>query len=479
MKRVLIFNLILFTGISTLSGNDTLNLSFNEIPELVKRSKLAQISEAQVNAQVGLYKQSRSVLFPQIAFSGNYMYSSYVQKFTQRMIVGFNPATGMPIFKEVPMEFGKHNTYSISIGLQYPLWTWGRFRFLAKAQQEQVHASEITSHQTIQNLIYSSQQVYLSLLTIQESQRLLDEIEHTLKKHYESTRERYENGLASELDLMQAEVNWRNILPQKAQLESQYQNLMNNLRNLIDLPDRPIKLVDTLNTELPGIPDTNQLFKQVENRPDLKSLEHQIQATEYLLKAAETEDKPIINIQAGYTIRNPIGFEQKWGKMGTVSLGFNFPIFDGFRTKGKVLQFASTLQSLRLLRDKTLEEARRKIRSLITNLQSIKTQIEARKYNLELAKRALQTAEKQYDMGLISELEYMNAANGYLQAKTQFLQAIADYQIQMLELKKTVEAGETTQGSVSIMSSTNQMSNPDMSSGTTQRTSEWEQSNQQ
>lgn len=377
------------------------------------------------------------------------------------------------------MEFGKHNTYSISIGLQYPLWTWGRFRFLAKAQQEQVHASEITSHQTIQNLIYSSQQVYLSLLTIQESQRLLDEIEHTLKKHYESTRERYENGLASELDLMQAEVNWRNILPQKAQLESQYQNLMNNLRNLIDLPDRPIKLVDTLNTELPGIPDTNQLFKQVENRPDLKSLEHQIQATEYLLKAAETEDKPIINIQAGYTIRNPIGFEQKWGKMGTVSLGFNFPIFDGFRTKGKVLQFASTLQSLRLLRDKTLEEARRKIRSLITNLQSIKTQIEARKYNLELAKRALQTAEKQYDMGLISELEYMNAANGYLQAKTQFLQAIADYHIQMLELKKTVEAGETTQGSVSIMSSTNQMSNPDMSSGTTQRTSEWEQSNQQ
>ena len=478
MRHVLVASLIAFVGMGTSFGEDTLLLTLKEIPDWVKKSKWAQISEAQTEIQIGLFKQAQSVLFPQVAFSGSYMYSSYVQKLTQRMIVGFNPSTGMPIFQEIPIEFGKHHTYSITLGLQYPIWTWGRFRFLSNAQREQVRVSEISAQQTIQSLSYSAQQLYLSLLALQESQNLLDEIERTLKRHYKSTRDRYESGLASELDLMQAEVNWRNLLPQQVQLKSQFENLLNNLRNLIDLPDQPIKLVDTLETELPPLPDTSRLIEQLEARPDLIALDHQIQATEYLLKAAKTEDKPTITLQAGYTLRNPIGFEQKWGTMGTVSFGLTFPVFDGFRTKGKVLQLASTLQSLKILRKKTVEEAKRDIRSLINDLESLEAQIDARRYNLELAKKVLQTAEKQYEMGLISELEYMNAANGYLQAKTQYLQAIANYQIQMLELKKVVEVGGTSQVKANSMSSSNRVSEQQNPYGTTQGSTGWEQSNQ-
>ncbi len=430
---------ILIPGI--VRGVDTLSLSFEDIPQWATRSLWTQIMQAQTQAQRGLAQQAQSALWPQVFFSGNYQYSSYVQKFTQRVIVGFDPATGRPIFQEIPIEFGKHHTHTLSVGLQYPLWDWGRFRYLAKAQKEQVSASEIRQDQTVQNLIYSAQQIYYSLLALQESQNLLDEMEQTLKQHYESTRERYNQGLASELDLLQAEVNWRTLAPQKEQVHAQFESLLNTLRNLLDLPDQPIRLLDSLNTDVPSLPDTLALFQRLEDRPDIVALDHQIRATEQLLAAAKTEDKPTVTLQTAYTLRNPIGFEQKWGTMGTVSVGLTLPIFDGFRTKGKVLQMAATLRSLRLLRQKTLQEAKRTIRSLLQELASLRSQIEARKDNLRLAEKMQKAAEQQFDLGLLSQLEYLNAANAYLQAKVQYFQAIAEYHVKLLELKKTVDVG--------------------------------------
>ncbi len=436
------------------AGGDTLVLTLRDIPAWAERSVWSQLAGAQSEAQRGLALQARSVLWPQLFFSGNYQYTSYVQKFTQRVIVGFDPSTGMPIFQDIPIEFGKHHTYTLSLGVQYPLWTWGRFRNLARAQEEQVRATEVNQDQTVKNLSYSAQQVYLNLLVLQESQRLLEEMDQTLQRHYESTKERYNQGLASELDLLQAEVNWRNILPQKEQVHAQYEALLNTLRNLLDLPNKAVRLADSLEYNVPPLPDTSALYVQLERRADLVALDHQIRATEYLLAAARAEDKPTVSLQAAYTLRNPIGFEQKWGTVGTLSLGLTLPIFDGFRTRGKVMQFQATLRSLRLLREKTFKEAQREIRSLMQELVSLRSQIEARRSNLTLAKKMQQTAEEQYNLGLISQLEYLNAVNGYLQAKVQYLQAVAAYRVKLLDLQKVVEVGKVVASSTASGSGT-------------------------
>ncbi len=428
-----------------LQGTTPLPLSLDSCQALARRNAYSRAARLQVQAEEGALQSTRASLWPTLEAQAGYVYNSYVQSFTQRMIVGFDPATGRPLFREIPLEFGQHHTYQVAFNLQYPLFTWGRLRNLVAAQEAQVQAQRLQAQQTEEQMALTAGQLYLNLLVLRSGLAISQELLENLKTHEALVRERYEAGLATHLEHLQAQVQRQNAETQYHSLQSTYRSLQDQLREFLDLPDSVLpEPSDSLTP--PALPPLDHYQQQVRDRLDLALLQTQRRQLDALYQATDNSNKPSLVFQASYLIRKPQGFEGTWGSSYTLTLGFQMPIFDGFKREGDLRRLGALRDLQGLLYRKRLHEAEAEVRRLYREAQMAQQEYEAQQANLRLAREALQVAQDQYEQGLISQMEYLQAQNTYAQARYAALQTLAQFHLKKLLLEQAARVGSSTQG---------------------------------
>ncbi len=427
-----------------LVGQVPLPLTLDSCMALARQNTYARVAHLAAEAQAGVVKSTRASLWPTLNAQAGYVYNSYVQSFTQRVIIGFDPATGRPLFRDFPIEFGQHHSYQVSFNLSYPLFSWGRLRNLVHAQEFAWQAEKVKARQTRETLAFTAGQLYLSLATLRAGVDITREVVQNLREHAALVHERYEAGLATHLEDLQARVKLQNAEAQLQSVQSAYASLQDQLREFLDLPDSVVPVpTDTL--ARPQLPPLEHYLRQVQNRLDLQLLTLQRRQTDELYQAADNSNKPSLVLQASYLIRKPQGFEGTWGSNYTLTLGFQMPIFDGFQREGNLQQLGALRHTQELLLRKRLSEAEAEVRRLYREAQVEQENYQAQVQNLALAREALETAREQYEQGLISQLEYLEVQNTYAQARYAVLQALSSFHQKKLLLEQAARIGSGTQ----------------------------------
>jgi len=331
------------------------------------------------------------------------------------------------------------DTYSAAATIEQSLFAWGRIRNSYREAGSNQKVQEEDYRKEVNILKFKVTESFHNVLLAEELLKLSEESYAQMERHLRQVEERYKNGLVPKFDLLRARVQIANFKPELIRAKNNLALSANYFKSLLGFPsEAEVRLQGELKYEPVEMELSQAIGEAVKNRPEIRSLAEAENAALARLRLARASNKPILSALYNYQFQKPYQWKDEWGKEWNAMLVLQFPIFSGFSTTGKVLQSESLLQELRYNLEEKKEEIDLEVREAYLNLRQEEETIISQQENVGQAEEAMRIAEQRYVSGMITNLEFMDAQLALTQAKTGYLQALANYQIAKAKLLKAM-----------------------------------------
>ncbi len=388
-------------------------------------------------AKVG---QAYSNLFPSVSLTSGLAYVIEPESMTVTIADPENPPFGRTMFVEYP-DFGFMN----QIDLQQILFSAQAFIGvkLAKIQRD---VEQMNLEKERRDIKASVEQTFYGILMTQKAVDITRESHKQDEEHLKISREKFAKGMASEFEVLRAEVKATNTL---SDLESAL--LANKLARggMFLLLNLPFDENATFKGEFPEpgnfspTLDSSLAFAH-ENRLELKILDRTIDVFSNLVGLYRSQLLPNIAAQGKFaftTGSDEVGDFFKfddYGKDWTVGVGLQWTLFDGLNRLQKISEAKSDLQNMKL----TAEQARAgidlEIRQNHWQLTQYKTDFESARASQQEAQKLMDIANIQFKEGLITFVELSDAQLAFDATQLKYFKALYNYNIALSNFKKIV-----------------------------------------
>ncbi len=418
---------------------DTLELSMDDVVKLALNNNLylKSVKEEVKGARYGVLKAFSNFL-PKTEIKAGFTKLSDVPIMEMPVIDSFiikGPGNIVPVMHFDTISMGSENNYSVELSFSQPLFTGGKILNGWIIAKKNFRMERLKETLVVKTMEYKVKEIYVYALVAREFWLLSKKVEEELRSHYETAKKRYEEGYATELELLQAEVSYRS---QKARTEEaycNYQKLLDNLKVITGIPmEREILLVDSLSEK---IEKTDTLFS-VENRYDLRIMRIQKEMLEHRKQIALVQSLPNVFTGFSYSYKKPFGFKDEWRGTWAFTIGFSLPFFNGGKNFAEVKRIDSEIKRMMFLIDEKEKSVEKEARIRIRNYRYANTMVKIAKKNLTVAEKLYNTAKKQYEEGSATHLEFIDAETNYALKRAEYIKALGDLfvaQIKLEELK--------------------------------------------
>ena len=416
---------------------DTLTLTPQKVRELAEAQAPSVLqAEAKVREAEGQLQQAGASFLPQLTLSAGYTYNSFVQRMTFEKP---NMDTFPPTIDTITIEFGRHDNYQLQAKLGYLLFDWGRGWNLYWASWDMLKAAKLSVEAERRKAVSQALQAFWGAVAAREALKMTEEYVANLRRHYEDAKRMYQKGVASEAELLQAEVKLRNEEPQVTSARTAFERALDGLKLALNLPqETELRLEAQLDTTPPELSLDSLIQKALANRKDLKALRLQAKALERMAGAQNAGDKPQLVGFVAYTRQRPLGFEDEWGDVWTAGVSLSWNVFDGLLTRGKVKSANAQLEQVRLALKVQEEVVKNQVRSAWKAYREALDKLRSAEATVELAQRGLELTERAYKNGLMRQLDVYDAELNLLRAKVNLLAAKAQLRAALAQLEEAV-----------------------------------------
>lgn len=312
-----------------------------------------------------------------------------------------------------------------------------------KAAKSTKEFYQLNAQLTEEQIIERVSNAYFQVFTIQQKKETLESSYSSTEKARNIIKSLYDNGLAKKVDLDRTNVNLTNISTVLKQQQNAINQAENALKFYMGMPiENKIELVKADMEITPHLLDETVASDE---RSEVKILNKQKELLQYNKKAVEAAYYPTVNLNANYSWQGlgdkfPLTNGKKngvyWADYSAITLGVNIPIFNGFATKARVEMAQIELDKLEVnLKDTKL--------GLDLNYQNAKSQIENsllalenQKANVSLAETVTTNTKNNYQYGLATLTELLEAENALVEAKNNYSNAILEYKIAEIQYYK-------------------------------------------
>ncbi len=417
-----------FTLISLLIFNtgDTLVFSLDEAIEFAENNN-AEIKQASLEldksvADIGV---ARSAFYPTINATGYYAYLS-----------------DLPILQldSVFIPMGQHENYNLQVSLQQVIFAWGKIYGAYRIAGLNRDIAELNLIRKKQEIRCSVTKSYYGLLVLEKMVELTKESMEQLKRHEEAVKKRYEAGLVSQFDLLRSQVQVANLKPKLIEAENGFKLAREGFKMLLGLTqDKEFILKDSLAIIDEDFDLEDLKEEALANRPELKNLQ-KIEKISKLAKSIKARSNlPSIFAGVSYDRKKPFSFGgNDWGSNLTFNVGFQFPIFGGYKSLYEYNKSALQLKEVELALENLNKGIVLEVKQAYLNMFASKEAINAAKENIAQAEKAFNIMETRYKNGLATNLEYLDTQLAMMQAKINYLNALKDYLSARADLIKAV-----------------------------------------
>ncbi len=326
---------------------------------------------------------------------------------------------------------------SAEAGLSQALYTWGqvgaairaakigfgtaddRLRFFRQAAARDVSAS------------------FYDVLLARELGAIAAQTLEQKTRHLEEARKKLAAGTATDYDVLAPGVAVENARPEVIRAENLTRVSRDRLRFLLAVEGREVDVDGTLVSTVDSSPGYGEALQAArENRPELAELRHRLGIAKELVTIADAGDKPRLDLKAGYGWRElDTGASDADGKVWSAGLFLSYPLFDGFRTRGRVAQARSEAASLRIDEAKLLDSISLETRDAVNSVRESGEIVKALSGTVSQAERLLVMAEKGFEYGVKTRLEVEDAELSVRQAKGNLARARRDYLVARVNLE--------------------------------------------
>ena len=312
-----------------------------------------------------------------------------------------------------------------------------------KAAKSTKEFYQLNAQLTEEQIIERVSNAYFQVFTIQQKKETLESSYSSTEKARNIIKSLYDNGLAKKIDLDRTNVNLTNISTVLKQQQNAINQAENALKFYMGMPiENKIELVKADMEITPHLLDETV---GTDSRSEIKILNKQRELLQYNKKAVEAAYYPTVNLNANYSWQGlgdkfPLTNGKKngvyWADYSAITLGVNIPIFNGFATKARVEMAQIELDKL----DVSIKDTKL---GLDLSYQNAKSQIENsllalenQKANVSLAETVTSNTKHNYQYGLATLTELLEAENALVEAKNNYSTAILEYKIAEIQYYK-------------------------------------------
>jgi outer membrane protein len=256
---------------------------------------------------------------------------------------------------ELPFQkltIGIHNNYQADFRFTLPLWTGGRIggqidiqTALADVRGDNLEVARLTN-------AYNTRRAYLGLLAAEAMGKASDASYARVKLIGEDTQNRYINGIADSVDILEADLALQRAFQAQDERTTAIINARALLSRLVGLAPDAVIVSDSIPIPDIQVYQNQRPTRESIERPELRVQDNRIKAANFTVNLGKANYYPTLNGFGGYSVGKPNRdmFQNKWNDYWTAGLNLNWDFNIGNKTGKNISsarQAANSVKSLK------------------------------------------------------------------------------------------------------------------------------------
>jgi outer membrane protein TolC len=409
---VLLAGPVFSADVKTLTLDEALKIT-------LEKNRDIQKAEEYKNKVMGMYVEQRAAALPQIT----------------------GVAVGARSWDSALAPLNRYDrleSRNLELTLTQPIFTWGQVEAAIRAAKFGLASADDLLRLYRQAALRDVSAAFYDALLAKEFSKIAQQSLEQRVKHLDETRRKFAVGVATEYDVLAAEVAVENAKPEAIKTENQIRTSRERVRFLLGISEEEVDVAGRLYTTIESVEQYEEALKKAhEKRPELVELRNRLGVYKELVTVAGAGNKPRLDLKATMGYKDLfLGHKENEyeGKTWSVALVATIPFFDGFRTKGKVAQARSDVSSLKIDEAKLLDSISLQIRDTVNGVKEAGDIARGLSGTVTQAEKLLQMAEKGYEYGVKTRLEVEDAELNLSRARGNLARAYRDYRVARVTL---------------------------------------------
>lgn len=429
-KQKTLIVLLLLTATLVANSQEKMKLSLAKALELGTQSSSAlNVSNAKIKAAKARVNEVNTQGLPSLKFAGSYNRLSNVDEFK---------VNGFSIF---PVLLNQTN---LQLNLVQPIFTGNRISASKEAAENIAKASEVEYSKERTETNFAIKNAYWNLKKAVKFRALADENVAQMQTHLQEIKNLAKNGMATDNDVLKVEVALNDALLRQMDAQNAVQMATIAINNGLGLSLTTELELETEPNTSPK--DKGQLVslidKAIKIRPEISSNEFKIKAAESNIDATKSAYYPQISVGGNFTYANPnqrwIPNADKFNSTWAVGVNVSYDIWNwnatGYQVEQSEAQVLQAKDGLNQLKDAIVLEL---TQNYLSYNQAIK-KISIAETGAKQAEENLRVTMQKFKNGAALSSDVTDAEVALLQAKTNHIQALIDFEVIAAKLDKSI-----------------------------------------
>ncbi len=428
-KILLLISFTFFISTSALFSEE-LDISAT-LDRAKKQSKDLKLAKAELDLAQERINEAWAAALPNISADINYSRNLKEQFF---YIKGGFSGGG----ETARLSFTFKNEYSASAKLEQTLYSFGKVGTALEIAYDFEDYAEMNYKYQRQQILTNTRIAFYNVLLMQKIYQVSKDSENSARGNFEEVKTKYQSGVSSEYEMLQAEVRWRNSIPSTISAHKNYLLALNGLKSILNVPiNEDLTLTGTLD-DLPPLPNRATSKDVLETRLDYKAIQLEGQMRQKNVDIEFANHLPTLTGNFTYSFSSQsdeFKIENDFDNY-VVGVRLNIPIYSGGFTAAQVEKAKIESFKTKTRIAQTKDKIETELDNTWLSVEEAHNRVKASEKNVSVARRTFEIAESRWDNGLATQLElkdsrlFLDQANlNFLTAQFDYLKAYFDWQL--------------------------------------------------
>jgi len=323
--------------------------------------------------------------------------------------------------------------------LKQTLYKGGKIINTIKYNEYGFDVAQAVLDKTRLEIILNVKKALYTLLLAGEYSKLNKGILENTEEHLKFLQARYENGQASESDILKIKESLESVRQAYGASLNQVESGSALIKSLLYLSEEVKIRVDAeLNYGPQELAYDQAFLKAMSTRPEIRQYEAQGKAAQKGIEIAKADGRPTIYASWDYYSRSHLGATstRDWNDYNAIGFTFSWPVFDGWATKAKVEQAIIDLKEAQLSKENIVKDIAQELKNAYLDLKNAIARMQATEAKINLYKDTLRATREKHKTGIASSLDLSDVSLSYVISLFNQKEAIYDYIIAKAKFDK-------------------------------------------
>jgi outer membrane protein, multidrug efflux system len=326
----------------------------------------------------------------------------------------------------------------ITLSTAFELDLWGKLRRASQSARAEVLSTRYARAVTALSLAGTTTRGYFALRALDAQIAVTRETLATREESLKVVKNRASGGLASDLDVYQAQGARADAALQLTELQRQRALVEHQLGSLTGNLNLKIAAGDVMGLPLPALPAAGLPASLLQRRPDVQQAEQDLIAANARIGVAKAALLPTFTLTGSYGGHSAASknLYEDGARIWSAGPSVHLPIFDAGKYRARTRQAEARQRLSAAAYQKAVETAFREVADALVNLEQTSAAVTDTQAKVDAARNALRLSRLRYETGYSGYLDVLDAqrsANAAELALVQNHQALLGYSVDLMK----------------------------------------------